>query len=401
MVLAAEHVDHRYGGVCRQLLDHLVRARADPDRLHVAREDERGVPDRLAARELEIVRLEHHQPPAELGHPHLERQARSRRGTLEQQRDALLDEGLGAVPVGLELERAVEGPQLVGRKLVPGPGKWRVPLGIVIAALTWNLAHGRDFPPDPVLADPALADPARPERGGGFIQVNQPLRRQFIAWLALQEWEIALLQEGSSQVAERPGSRHGGGRRDRAYLAQLVHPVARAGRRAQPRPDRLERGGSNQILVRAPARIRQMRRLTSTQETRQLADALNIYIEIRGGHRLAAANLHATSDDRAASARRWRPQPSAPWTGPATCRWCSAATSTCGRARTPERSSGGCASASACEADRPGSLDHVLGRGLEVVRRPARLDRDIPGPEGLRIRRLSDHAPVVASFGMK
>ena len=68
-----------------------------------------------------------------------------------------------------------------------------------------------------------------------------------------------------------------------------------------------------------------------------------------------------------------------PWTGPAMCRWCSAATNLRPR-KNPDwwlreqfRPAG---------ADRPGSLDHVRDRGLEVVRRPARLDRDIPGPEG-------------------
>jgi hypothetical protein len=51
----------------------------------------------------------------------------------------------------------------------------------------------------------------------------------------------------------------------------------------------------------------------------------------------------------------------------------------------------------------PDAIDHLLGRGLEQVEQPRRLppeEREVPGPDGLRLR-LSDHAPVVAAFGMK
>ena len=123
-------------------------------------------------------------------------------------------------------------------------------------------------------------------------------------------------------------------------------------------------------------------------------------IEIRGGRRLAAANLHATSDDRAASAREVETaaERAVDWAGdvPAAVRRRLQPAA----AREPRSVRAAARALRPAGADRPGSLDHVLGRGLEVVRRPARLDRDIPGPEGLRIR-LSDHAPVVASFGMK
>ena len=51
----------------------------------------------------------------------------------------------------------------------------------------------------------------------------------------------------------------------------------------------------------------------------------------------------------------------------------------------------------------PGSLDHLLHRGLEPVG-PARAwepqRRDVADPSGLAIR-LSDHAPVEASFAVR
>jgi endonuclease/exonuclease/phosphatase family metal-dependent hydrolase len=51
----------------------------------------------------------------------------------------------------------------------------------------------------------------------------------------------------------------------------------------------------------------------------------------------------------------------------------------------------------------PGAIDHLLGRSLDVVDRPVALpaaEREVTGRDGLGIR-LSDHAPVVASFGLR
>jgi hypothetical protein len=52
----------------------------------------------------------------------------------------------------------------------------------------------------------------------------------------------------------------------------------------------------------------------------------------------------------------------------------------------------------------PHAIDHLLaGDSLEVVERPRALpavEREVLGPGGLAIR-LSDHAPVVTSVGMR
>jgi hypothetical protein len=45
----------------------------------------------------------------------------------------------------------------------------------------------------------------------------------------------------------------------------------------------------------------------------------------------------------------------------------------------------------------------VLALGLDLVERPRRLapgEREVAAPDGLRIR-LSDHAPVVATFAVR
>ena len=51
----------------------------------------------------------------------------------------------------------------------------------------------------------------------------------------------------------------------------------------------------------------------------------------------------------------------------------------------------------------PQALDHLLARGLDVVEAPRALPpaaRDVRAADGLRVR-LSDHAPVTATFGMR
>ena len=54
----------------------------------------------------------------------------------------------------------------------------------------------------------------------------------------------------------------------------------------------------------------------------------------------------------------------------------------------------------------PDALDHLLARGLDIVRPatawPAQA-RELQAPVGLELRRLrlSDHAPVEASFGLR
>ena len=52
------------------------------------------------------------------------------------------------------------------------------------------------------------------------------------------------------------------------------------------------------------------------------------------------------------------------------------------------------------EPTAPRAIDHLLARGLRVAERPRQLapeQRELVGADGLRIR-LSDHAPVVATF---
>ena len=116
-----EHVHDRHRRVLGQLGERLLRAGPEPDRRDVARENERGVADRLPARELELARAEHHRVAAQLDDAGLERRARTGRGVLEDERDGAAAQDVGRVRLGLELERAVEQRgQLARRQLGSG-----------------------------------------------------------------------------------------------------------------------------------------------------------------------------------------------------------------------------------------------------------------------------------------
>src|ERR1700730_11045044 len=84
------------------------------------REHERGVAQRLAARELKLLGAKHDGVASQLGDPDLERQSRARRGLLEDQRHAPALERPRGAGLALELERPVQQPvELGGAQLRP------------------------------------------------------------------------------------------------------------------------------------------------------------------------------------------------------------------------------------------------------------------------------------------
>ena len=107
-----EAIDHRHVGVLRELLDVLVRERADHDAVHVARQHARRVGNRLAAAELDVARREEERVSAELKRADLERHARARARLHEDHGERFSGERLLVVlPVAHafgEVEQAVE-----------------------------------------------------------------------------------------------------------------------------------------------------------------------------------------------------------------------------------------------------------------------------------------------------
>jgi endonuclease/exonuclease/phosphatase family metal-dependent hydrolase len=209
------------------------------------------------------------------------------------------------------------------------------------------------------------------------------------------EWDVALLQEAPprwfAELARR--TRSSGVR----VLTSRNWCPAVQGRLADWNPDLIasSEGGSNQILVRHPGRIVEHRRLTLARwpERRRMQ-----WVRLEGG--VCVANMHATAGRArraaaevvraAAVAVGWSGGDALVFGGDLNLR----------PARDPQpfvelRERFGLGAPTA-----PRAIDHLLARGLEVVEPPRQLtpaERELRDASGLRIR-LSDHAPVVATF---
>jgi len=253
-----------------------------------------------------------------------------------------------------------------------------------------------------------------------------PLRREFAGLLAGWEWDVALLQEAPPRWLgdlERATGAQG----ERALTSRNSLAWLRAAL-AEWNPDLIasNEGGSNMVLARPPARIVASERVvlaTAPERRVLLLTRLAIPAEAAG---LAEATPTA---DPASPGRSVPPAGrtlvvacthlSVPATGNGAAEalnaaeiasaWAAGAPLVLGGdlnlrpARQPD--------AFAALRDRygltrptaPQSLDHLLARGVELVRPPAALAptaREVPGPAGLAIR-LSDHAPVLAEFRLR
>ena len=95
-------------------------------------------------------------------------------------------------------------------------------------AITWNLFHGRDFPPDPELRTWRSRLLRIDERNETHVQVNRDLTAEFATLLAGAAWDVALLQECPPRFADAAGRAPARAERHRvADLAQRARPAAR------------------------------------------------------------------------------------------------------------------------------------------------------------------------------
>lgn len=272
-----------------------------------------------------------------------------------------------------------------------------------VRVISWNLFHGRDFPPEPELRTWRSRLLRVRESGRLHAQVNRDLYEQFAGLLAAAEWDVALLQECPPRWAESlatdcraephlvPTSRNIPGlQRAQAFAATF-------------NPDLIAswEGGSNLTLVRvrrmdgAAIAERRMHRLALRPERRVMA-----FTELTCG--LCVGNLHASAERTAAERELSEAATAASsWAG--------------GRAmllggdfnlrpalsghvfEALERDHGLAAPTG------PRVIDHLTVRGAEVVEKPEQWEperREVPDPTagGGRVLpiRLSDHAPVEA-----
>jgi endonuclease/exonuclease/phosphatase family metal-dependent hydrolase len=265
--------------------------------------------------------------------------------------------------------------------------------------LSWNLYHGRDFPPDPVLFTPRSRLFRVTERNDTHVQVNRPLLDEFAQVLDGFEWDVALLQEAPPRWFHelQRRTRSAGAR---VLTSRTVCPPVQAVL-ADWNPDLIAswEGGSNQILVREPGRIGEHRTLTLTRrpERRRMHWTR---VESAGGARLCVANLHASAGRPAQAARevltaaetatRWSGGDPLVFGGDLNLR----------PAGEPETFALLEERFGLREPTAPDAIDHVLVRGLEIAEPPRRLGperRELTEPGGLRLR-LSDHRPIAARF---
>lgn len=276
-----------------------------------------------------------------------------------------------------------------------------------IVVVSWNLFHGRDHPPEPELRTWRSRLLRITERGDDHAQVNRELYAQFAAVLSEAAWDVALLQECPPRWAERLATDCRA--EPHLVLSSRNLPFASAQHlAARFNPDLIAswEGGSNLTLVRSsrvdrPAITeRRMLQLTSRPERRLMA-----FARLQRG--VCVANLHASAPQ--AMAEKELPRAAA-----TAVEWAGADPLVLGGDFNirPERSAFVFDQLERDHGLRPriagNVIDQLLGRGLDAVDAPSRWEaarREVPdptAPEGTRPLpiRLSDHAPVQATFAL-
>ena len=261
--------------------------------------------------------------------------------------------------------------------------------------LSWNLFHGRDFPPDPALRTWRSRILRIEERNDTHLQVNRDLLAEFASVLARAEWDVALLQEcpprWTKQLASACAAAANVSLTSRNWLGGLRALLAKQN------PDLIasNEGGSNLTLVRG----------------RGFAEGLEVELR-QGPHperrtmlltrladRTCVANLHASTSDELAEqdllkgareALEWAGDDRLVLGGDFNVR--------------PDRSGvfDELAALGFSPPAEPDAIDHILARGFEVIGPAHRWPpeaREIP--EGELAIRLSDHAPIEATFAQE
>jgi hypothetical protein len=265
-------------------------------------------------------------------------------------------------------------------------------------AITWNLFHGRDFPPDPALFTWRSRLLGVEERGATHVQVNRDLEQEFGQVLAGAEWDVALLQECpprfAASLADACAAEPHRVLTSRNSLGALRALAARVN------PDLIAsgEGGSNLTLVRADGPLGEIaeRRELAIHEGRPEQRAMAFTRTASG---VCVANLHATNDQPALAAE------DVLRAAEASAEWAAGAPLLFGgdlNLRPGEDPGVFDVLRERFGLDGPTgprAIDHLLSRGATVAEPPAAWPperRELPR-RGLALR-LSDHAPVQAGF---
>ena len=264
--------------------------------------------------------------------------------------------------------------------------------------MTWNLFHGRDWPPEPELQMRAHKGNFRrgPRLGNEYEQTNWDLFDEFASLIDSVDWDVALFQEfppsWKARMARACGAEPHRALSGRNWLQPITSLIGRW------RPDLLGawEGGSNTTYVRRDAGgVAERRRVVLTRRPELRVMALT---RLEAGS--CIANLHVSTRPSSAelelldgAERAVAFAGSAPliFGGDFNVRPKASAVFD----QLEERFGLGRRTA-------PDRLSHLLVRGLEVVEPPAALPpeaRDRVDPETGKKIRLADHNPVIGKFG--
>lgn len=267
---------------------------------------------------------------------------------------------------------------------------------MVIRTITWNVFHGRDFPPDPALRTWRSRLLCLSERNASHVQVNRDLLAEFSELIAAAPWDVLLLQEAPPRWIARLAARASAEAHAVLTSRNSLAPLRALAARLNPDLVGSNEGGANVTLVRIGS-IAERRELVlcpgPRPERRTMA-----FTRLAAG--VCIANLHAS----AGRGNRGRAEAELRLAAERSVEWAAGAPLVLGGdlnvrprdsavyAELAERS--GLAGPTS-----DGALDHLLSRGLEVVEPAAAWPperREVPC--GDRVLRLSDHAPVEALF---
>ena len=164
-----------------------------------------------------------------------------------------------------------------------------------ITVLSWNLFHGRDFPPDPALRTWRSRLLRTETRNATHVQLNRDLTEEFATVLSRAEWDVAMLQECPPRFAA-PLAAACGAEAHRTLTSRNALGAVR-GLLARQNPDLMAsgEGGSNLILVRVPGKLGGIaeRREMAIHEGEPERRAMGF---VRTASGICVANLHATND---------------------------------------------------------------------------------------------------------
>ena len=270
-----------------------------------------------------------------------------------------------------------------------------------LRALTWNLYHGRDRPPDPALFTWRSRVLRVSERNDSHAQVNRDLFAAYAGVLTAADWDVALLQECPPRWAG-PLAKATGAAAHRVLTSRnSLAPLRTALARLNPDLIASNEGGSNLTLIRGdildghefvlepgPHPERRMLALTRARPT-----AFDAELCVANLHGSAGPALRHLAEREVLVAART----ALDWAGDTPLLLGGDLNLRPSESAVFERleSELGLVAPTA-----PNSLDHLLAVGLEPVEPaaawpPAR--REVASPAGAI--RLSDHAPVGAAFG--